>query len=52
MELFLQVVLFLVRTLKKNLVCQLLRTRREAVLQYCQYLSTRLQVDNLTDLLE
>jgi hypothetical protein len=52
MELFLQVVMFLVRTLKKNLVYQLLRTRPEAVGQYCQYLSTRLQLLELTDLLE
>ncbi|PNF42419.1 hypothetical protein B7P43_G10953 [Cryptotermes secundus] len=48
----LAVVLFLVRTLKKNLVHQLLRTRPEAVGQYCQYLSTRLQLHELTDLLE
>jgi hypothetical protein len=48
----LQVMLFLVRTLKKNLVYQLLQTRPDAVAQYCQYLSTRLQVHELTDLLE
>jgi hypothetical protein len=47
-----QVVLFLVHTLKKTLVYQLLQTRPEAVAQYCQYLSTRLQVHELTDLLE
>ncbi|XP_069685385.1 spermatogenesis-defective protein 39 homolog isoform X2 [Periplaneta americana] len=48
----LAVILFLVRTLKKNLVHQLLRTRPEAVAQYCQYLSTRMQLHELTDLLE
>lgn len=48
----LAVVLFLVRTLKKSLVHHLLRTRPEAVAQYCQYLSTRLQLHELTDLLE
>ncbi|XP_021924873.1 spermatogenesis-defective protein 39 homolog isoform X2 [Zootermopsis nevadensis] len=48
----LAVVLFLVRTLKKNLVYQLLRTRPEAVAQYCQYLAIRLRVHELTDLLE
>ncbi|GFG32980.1 hypothetical protein Cfor_09872 [Coptotermes formosanus] len=48
----LAVVLFLVRTLKKSYVHQLLRTRPDAVAQYCQYLSTRLQVHELTDLLE
>jgi len=48
----LQVVLFLVRTLKKSYVYQLLRTRPDAVAQYCQYLATRLQIYELTDLLE
>lgn len=48
----LAVVLFLVRTLKKSYVYQLLRTRPDAVAQYCRYLSTRLQVHELTDLLE
>nr|CAD7407886.1 unnamed protein product [Timema cristinae] len=46
------VVLFLMKTLKKSRVYQLLRTRPAAVNQYSHYLTTRLQVNELTDLLE
>nr|CAD7450438.1 unnamed protein product [Timema bartmani] len=46
------VVLFLMKTLKKSQVYQLLRTRPAAVNQYSHYLTTRLQVNELTDLLD
>ncbi|XP_063225585.1 vacuolar protein sorting-associated protein 16B isoform X2 [Bacillus rossius redtenbacheri] len=48
----LAIVLFLVKTLKKSLVYQLLRTRPTAVAQYANYLATRLQVHELADLLQ
>ncbi|XP_066995521.2 spermatogenesis-defective protein 39 homolog [Anabrus simplex] len=47
----LAVVLFLVKTLKKSLVYKLLSTRPDAVAHYVQYLDTRMQLNELTDLL-
>ncbi|XP_049954538.1 spermatogenesis-defective protein 39 homolog [Schistocerca serialis cubense] len=47
----LAVVLFLVHTLKKSLFYSILATRPAAVSQYVQYLTTRMEVQELTDLL-
>lgn len=48
----LMVVLFLSRTLKKSLFHQILSTSPVAVQHYACYLSTRMQIQEVTDLLE
>lgn len=47
----LAIVLFIVKTLKKGLVYKIFSTRPEAVNHYIQYLDTRMQLHELTDLL-
>ncbi|KAK6631812.1 hypothetical protein RUM43_013876 [Polyplax serrata] len=48
----LTVVIFLSNTLKKSLFYQILQTRPVAVAQYVQYLTSRVMVSDLIDLLE
>lgn len=51
MNVFVQVVLFLVKTLKKSLAYKILSTKPTAVEHYVNYLSVRLNTSELTDIL-
>lgn len=51
MYLIFQIVLFIMKTLKTSLAQKLLMERPEAMNAYLHYLSTRLQRNEITDLL-
>lgn len=46
-----QIILFLTKTLKRSLVQRILAERQDAVNIYVRYLSTRLQLNEITDIL-